>query len=301
MTTGKWFTCINPKLRGAWNLHQATLNLTSSLDFFLITSSVAGTIGLATESNYCAANSFLDHFARYRHSLGLPALSIGLGLVTGIGYVSERPEIEEMLLRKGITAYNEEELLQIIDIALSTKQDRSTSRAFAGADPFGNAHVFTGLELEGAQAAMRRGLNIYNNIFNDPRAGLLTRALEAYEEAANSSEQAHKGSVQLAKDRFAKAHTAALLGSEESIANLSHAAEQLVVEVCGNLLLLPKNSLKPMSPVGDIGVDSMVAAELRTALFEAFKGDTPLADLLDSHRTLGSIADKLVKKVLKSS
>lgn len=84
-----------------------------------MTSSVAGCVGLATESNSCAANAFLDNFAQRRRSLGLPAVSVGLGIISGVGYVHEHPEIGSMLLRKGIQAYKEHEMLRIIDTALS--------------------------------------------------------------------------------------------------------------------------------------------------------------------------------------
>jgi acyl transferase domain-containing protein/acyl-CoA synthetase (AMP-forming)/AMP-acid ligase II/pimeloyl-ACP methyl ester carboxylesterase len=68
---------INPKIIGAWNLHQATKNL--ELDFFVLFSSIASLIGSPGQSNYTVANAGLDAIARYRHSLNLPALSINWG------------------------------------------------------------------------------------------------------------------------------------------------------------------------------------------------------------------------------
>ena len=68
---------MQPKVQGAWNLHQLTLN--KSLDFFLLFSSVASLLGSPGQGNYSAANAFLDAIAAYRHSLNLPALSINWG------------------------------------------------------------------------------------------------------------------------------------------------------------------------------------------------------------------------------
>ncbi|WP_224360639.1 type I polyketide synthase [Hyalangium versicolor] len=76
-------TVFAPKLAGAWNLHQLTRKL--PLDFFVLYSSVASVLGLTGLGNYVAANAFLDGLARYRHQLGLPALSVSWGLWADTG------------------------------------------------------------------------------------------------------------------------------------------------------------------------------------------------------------------------
>ncbi|KAF8246071.1 ketoacyl-synt-domain-containing protein [Wilcoxina mikolae CBS 423.85] len=98
---------IRPKVHGTWNVHECTLN--QPLDFFILASSIAGTVGTVTQSNYCAANSFKDHFARYRHSLGLPCTSFGIGVVSGVGYVAEHEEVERALTRNGLYTINAQE------------------------------------------------------------------------------------------------------------------------------------------------------------------------------------------------
>jgi hypothetical protein len=105
-----WHTGIDPKLAGSWNLYNAVQGRSNDLDF-LMTSSVSGSVGTATEGNYCAANYFLDVFARFLKSKGLPGISVGLGMISEVDYLHENPEIEALLLRKGIQAINEDELL----------------------------------------------------------------------------------------------------------------------------------------------------------------------------------------------
>ena len=122
MSNNHWHTGIDPKVHRSWNLHQAIKGQDSELEFFLMTSSVSGSVGTASESNYCAGNFFLDMFARHRRAQGLPAQAIGLGMISEVGYVHDNPEIEALSVHKGIQAINEDELLQIVDISLSNKE-----------------------------------------------------------------------------------------------------------------------------------------------------------------------------------
>ncbi len=60
---------LEPKLQGTWNLHR----LPVQPKYFVLFSSIQTLFGGAGQCDYVAANAFLDAFADYRHSLGLPA------------------------------------------------------------------------------------------------------------------------------------------------------------------------------------------------------------------------------------
>ncbi|OBF62394.1 polyketide synthase [Mycobacterium sp. 852002-51971_SCH5477799-a] len=76
-----------PKVHGAWNLHQATSAL--PLDWFCLFSSAVGLVGSPGQGAYAAANGWLDAFARWRRTQGLPATTIGWALWAEVGRAAE--------------------------------------------------------------------------------------------------------------------------------------------------------------------------------------------------------------------
>ncbi len=80
---GRFERVLAPKVSGAWNLHSLTQN--QPLDFFVLFSSAASLTGSPGQSNYTAANGFLDGLAHYRRARGLQATSINWGAWSDVG------------------------------------------------------------------------------------------------------------------------------------------------------------------------------------------------------------------------
>lgn len=110
-----------PKVNGAWNLHQLTKEL--PLDFFVMFSSAAAFLGLMGLGNYTAANAFLDALAHYRQSLGLPALTIDWAGWTRIGMAEVLGERREsQWLAKGLDSLSPDQGLQAVnDLMLQSR------------------------------------------------------------------------------------------------------------------------------------------------------------------------------------
>ncbi len=71
------------KVDGTWHLHVHTQHL--ELDYFVCFSSVASLIGSVGQSNYAAANAFMDQLSHYRRRLGLPCIAINWGPWAEVG------------------------------------------------------------------------------------------------------------------------------------------------------------------------------------------------------------------------
>lgn len=88
---------LEAKVGGTSNLHRLTAQ--RPLDFFVMFSSIASMLGLRGQSNYSAANAYMDALAHHRRSLGLPGQSVHWGPWAEIGMVAD---IEDQLLRAGL-------------------------------------------------------------------------------------------------------------------------------------------------------------------------------------------------------
>lgn len=287
-----WHHGIEAKVKGTWNLHHclSSPDVENRLDFFLLVSSVSGTIGSPTEPGYCAANAFLDNFARYRRCNGLPGISLGLGVVNDVGYLHEHPEMEAVFSRRGFQGVSEDEMLQMIDLAidsdLSAHHERTTS-----ADPLMSAHILAGLELQQAKAqAKKNGSATIEVLFRDPRSSILAASY------ARDVGQSSSSSTQ-ANSSFISKIPAEVREAVQGGKALSDAVGIALSKKFCEIIMLPEGQLEVDAPVVGFGLDSMLAAEFRGFVFQKFNVDLPFMTLLANTSTIRSLAESVVKSV----
>lgn len=80
---------LRPKVAGAWALDVSLGE--RQLDFCLLFSSLAGTLGNIGQADYAAANRFLDSFAAWRSGQGKRTIAIALGPWAGPGMAAGAP------------------------------------------------------------------------------------------------------------------------------------------------------------------------------------------------------------------
>ena len=291
MSVDSWHKCTDPKLKGTWNIHNALKGNDAQLDFFLLTSSISGTVGTATESNYCSANAFLDAFARYRQSLGLPAVSIGLGMISEVGYLHEHPEIEALLLRKGLHAIPESELLDILDIVLVKTTPHNKSQ---GSEHHVKGHVLTGLEAQGLEDIRQKGFEGGSHILDDPRTLLVAQTLSkrSGDNVSSAVEQSH------VNRHLPKSISKILAAERTDQTELIRALEYIVGAKIRNLLLLPTEKLSAKTQLSVFGLDSVLAAEFRQFIYRMFEVDVPFMTLLDRTASVEKLSRLVAKDLL---
>lgn len=246
----------------------------------------------------CSANGFLDSFARWRRSRGQPCVAIGLGMISEVGYLHENPEIEALLLRKGIQPLNEEEMLQVVDLAL-------TSEAAGGTE---EAHMLTGLEPGSIRELSAKGFDVSSHgVLVEARASVLRASLQAEKEAKETSAQANQGAGggnTVAKAAAWYSHVPAALSaafaSEADAETMEAAVLRLMKKRFSNLILMPVDQIDEDKPLPAFGIDSMISSEFRTWFFAVFRVDVPFLDLMSAQKSLGILADFVKARVLEA-
>ncbi|KAG9238221.1 putative lovastatin nonaketide synthase [Amylocarpus encephaloides] len=250
MSLKQWQGCVHPKVQGAWNLHRATLHL--NLDFFIPFSSVACQVGAMGQTNYAAANTYLDALVRHRRETGLKASSMNCGMIVGVGLVAENTDILNWLIKMGSDGVNEDELLYQIEEAV-VGGDASNKFSARGVDP---AATTTGVQTKRndvywhARAFFR---NLYSNFDQDGSA-------------ASKSGNSLGASLKAAKDVPERAEI------------LTGAFIDKIAAVLG----VAADIIQPSNPLSQYGLDSIVAVEFRKWFSKTINVDIALFDILSS-------------------
>ena len=266
MPYSSWTASTQPKVQGTLNLHRALKQ--SPLDFFVMTSSVSGILGTPGQSNYAAANSFLNSLARHRQRQGQKASSLILTMVLGIGYVAEHAELEETIKSKGIYGIDEEHMLSAFDVSMLTqKNEGSADHIVLGMDP---AKIYKSLSEISATDAFW---------INNARFKMLAYITKS----AGNSTTGGSGKTILTNITSAKT-------PEEAI----QVTKECFTEKLSRLLGLDMSDFEPdVKTIASYGLDSMIGAELRNWIFKELGLDIPFQQLLGDSLTISKFATQV--------
>ncbi|MFE4517812.1 SDR family NAD(P)-dependent oxidoreductase [Kitasatospora sp. NPDC056783] len=112
---------LRPKVDAAWNLHELTRD--RELSAFVLFSSTAGLLVGGGQSNYAAANAFLDGLAAHRRAAGLPAVSMAWGLWSEVGGLADQVDAADLerMHRLGLPPLPAAEGLELFDATLAAE------------------------------------------------------------------------------------------------------------------------------------------------------------------------------------
>lgn len=114
---------MEPKVQGAWHLHVLSqeMNRGEALDMFVCFSSVSALLGSPGQSNYAAANVFLDALVQYRQHKGLAGTSINWGPWAEAGMAAALEQhSRSRLTAMGMTPIMAHEGLSALEYVLAT-------------------------------------------------------------------------------------------------------------------------------------------------------------------------------------
>jgi acyl carrier protein len=252
-----WLEVLAPKVQGTWNLHQ--LLPQQNMDFFIMLSSIVGVRGNASQGAYSAAGAFLDAFAHYRRSLGLPAVSIDLGKIDEIGFVAESNEQTSKRLGEfGLSAMNERQFLALLKVSI----EQAPNQIITGFAPYSPDHALPEYEV---------------NTF-----AFFRRAGEAMKQFAGDD------SSTPVRVRDALRYATSL---EEATSIFCTA----FVQKMSALLMVVEENIEFSKSINDYGMDSLVAVEMRNWLFKEMDITIPILELL-ANQSLSQLSGKLVRK-----
>ena len=257
MPLENWQAVTRCKVQGTWNLHNY---LSKDVDFFVMEASVSGIIGNATQANYAAANTFLDAFASFRHSQGLPATAIDLG-AGDVGVLSGKDELRTAMERQGFEIIDEKTLMKMIQFAIENPRRKN-----------GMSQIVTGL------GTYREG--------SSPSALTLPMFSHA---RASSTQGAQSGRSSSA---------ASLRSTLQSAKSLDHASEficaALINKIAERSHMAPEN-IKSEKSLADYGVDSLSAVETRNWIISEMGGTVSILEMLGNN-SLRALATKIAQR-----
>ncbi|KAI1322673.1 KR domain-containing protein [Xylariaceae sp. FL0255] len=281
MTIEMWRQVVNTKVKGSWNLHEIFKN--QDLDFFVLTSSVSTTWGSAGQGNYGAANAFLDSLACHRRNRGLPAVSIVLPPIYGIGHIANHPELVTAMQAKGLQGIYEDEMLEAFEIAMSPYHLL----------PTGVDHFVVGLQPR----ALARTVDVSAVNFlgeHERRFSWMVDAL-AKEIARNPDSAGAAGSQGGQPDQGQL--TLASIREANDVADMVNKLSTYLATKLGRLLMISTDDIDvERNSIASLGLDSMFGAGFRNWIFREFKIDMPFQQLLSSKTTILELAKGIVER-----
>jgi NAD(P)-dependent dehydrogenase (short-subunit alcohol dehydrogenase family)/acyl carrier protein len=217
-----------------------TLTLERRLDFFVLFSSMAAVVGSFGQGSYAAANAFLDGLAAYRRAQGLPGLSINWGPWAEVGMAAADAAMSEQRRLMGVRTIAPKAGLRALERILPQRVAR------IGVMPINWREFPSGATAPSLLADLiREGADDHSE---DGRADEGRQFREALSAAA--AEDQHSMLETYLREQLAR-----VLGSSLSDVDIDQ-------------------------PLSNLGIDSLMAVELRTRIQTDLRVVVPIASVL---------------------
>ncbi|MEO8152056.1 MAG: SDR family NAD(P)-dependent oxidoreductase [Rhizobacter sp.] len=252
---------FGPKVQGGWLLDQLTRS--DPLDCFVLFSSVAAVLGSRGQANHSAANAFLDLLAHERQSRGLPGLSINWGAWTEVGAAADR-SVAQRLAAQGIGSLTPPQGLLAFERLINQGEVQ------AAVLPIDWPRYLQQIGRSTPPAFLSDVAGMVSTTTAPARAGAAAPAADLRKQLAD----APPGRWRVLVAAFVRERALRALGVD-----LARAVD-------------------PRTPLGELGLDSLLAVELRNTLGAALGQSLP-ATLLFDYPTIDTLTEYLLDEVIQ--
>lgn len=272
-TFSDWAAVLNPKVHGALNLHSALSN--HALDFFICLSSIVAISGNLGQSSYAGSNALLDAFCQSRNRQGLPATAINLPAINEVGYVAE-----------AIAAGKGKAMESYYTAAISQSQLRLVLEATTSVASTPDNRITDGQVVVGLSTLPER-TQVYAGA--GPLLNLVYREAEAIANEAPTSREPNSASKTSLKH--------ALHGLDLTQDTTRQILYGGIADKISSILMVPREDVKTDLPLVDLGLDSLVAVELRNWLVRELGITISVIDIADSKSAI-DLSDKVAARMV---
>jgi NAD(P)-dependent dehydrogenase (short-subunit alcohol dehydrogenase family)/predicted O-methyltransferase YrrM/acyl carrier protein len=267
-TAERFERVLAAKVEGTWNLHQATQPC--DLDFFVLFSSTTSLLGGAGQANHAAANQFMDAFAAYRQQLGLPALSINWGAWSDVGAAASRLDQINLAGERTITPQTG------IEIFAELLHGQSAQVAVLPVTDWGQ---------------FRQKFSHISALFKDMPQRTQPMVVEPTPQTKSQTALPTPPASLSLRQRLAT------LPAKQAQTTLLNEVSQQIAQL---LKLADSHRLNPAQGLFDLGMDSLLAIELRSRLQKVVEAKLP-ATLVFDYPSVEAITAYLANDILKLS
>ncbi|MBN7809050.1 SDR family NAD(P)-dependent oxidoreductase [Agrobacterium rosae] len=249
---------IHTKVEGAALLDKLTDG--DDLDLFVLFSSATTMIGNPGQSNYVAANGYLEGLACARRQRGKPALAVAFGAIADTGFLARNADVNELLSKRiGKTAMKARDALRFVEEYLSS------------VFPVINGGAVVIADIDWSAAA---GLPIVKKPFFSK---------------IGSNPLVQQGASGEQMDLYA-------MIDGKSVEETDEILHSLIAAELSSILQMAETNISREKVLRDIGLDSLMAMELGTSFEQKTGIELPLNAISDG-TTVGDVVVKLREKL----
>lgn len=254
-------TAVQPKVSGTANLDKVFEN--PSLDFFIMLSSIASIAGPRSQANYAAGNAFQDELARSRTGCKAHYLSLNLGMIDESDVIASNPELRRSAIRAGCIPLQLSELFALLGYAMSSQARQEKL-----------SQIAIGFDRQSLLESQRSGLleiPLFNHL-----------VVNADKNDDNSTAQ------------DTKAVDKAIVAAED-LSEVHNIIAAAIAKQISALLAVDLDNINLDSPMESLGLDSLIAIELKAWITRTLQAAMQTSEILDTPN-IRSLATTVAKR-----